>query len=124
MKESSPNKQRDYQRRVISEAGLDPNPFEEMSKIWWRNPTNKNSLRLTNFGLKFFVTQCKQTSHTINLDANSIKSKHLLQLERLFTAPYYIKNTAIIVFSEQDAVMLQLHGGDLNAYLDNLQINT
>lgn len=124
MNESTHNRQREYQRRIISEIGLDPNHYEEMSKIWWRNPTNRNSLRLTNFGLKFFVDQCKQTAHTIKLDADSIKSKHLIQLERLFTAPYFIKNTAIIVFSEQDAVMLQLHGGDLNTYLENLQINT
>lgn len=124
MKPSIPNRQREFQHRVISESGLDPNQYEEMYKIWWRNPTNKNSLRLTNFGLKFFVEQCKQTAHTIKLDANSIKNKHLIQLERLFTAPYFIKNSAIMVFSEQDAIMLQLHGGDLNTYLDNLQTNT
>jgi hypothetical protein len=122
--ESTHNRQREYQRQAISAIGLDPNPYEEMSKIWWRNPTNRNSLRLTHFGLKFFVDQCKQTAHTITLDADSIKNKHLIQLERLFTAPYFIKNTAIIVFSEQDAIMLQLHGGDLNTYLENLQSNT
>ena len=124
MNASIPNRQREFQRQAISAIGLDPNHYEGMSKIWWRNPTNKNSLRLTNFGLKFFVDQCKHTAHTIKLDADSIKSKHLIQLERLFTAPYFIKNTAIIVFSEQDAVMLQLHGGNLNQYLDNLQTNT
>jgi hypothetical protein len=122
--ESIHNKQREYQRRVLSEAGLDPNLFEEMIKIWWRNPTNHNSLRLTNFGLKFFKDNLKQKTYSIKLEENSIKSKHLLQLERLFTAPYFVKNTELIVFGEQDAIMLQLHAGDLNAYLDNLQINS
>jgi hypothetical protein len=121
---STPNRQREYQRRVINEAGLDPNVFEEMTKIWWRNPTNHNSLRLTNFGLKFFKDNLKQKTYAIKLDENSIRSKHLLQLERLFTAPYFVKNTELIVFGEQDAIMLQLHAGDLNAYLDNLQINS
>ena len=124
MSESTPNRQRDYQRQVISGAGLDPNFYESHTKIWWRNPTNKNSLRLTNFGLKFFSKAIKQPTFTIKLDADSIKSKHLLQLERLFTAPYFIKNTAIIVFSEQDAIMLNLHAGNLNAYLETLQLNT
>jgi hypothetical protein len=122
--ESTHNRQREYQRRVLKEAELDPNVFEEMTKIWWRNPTNHNSLRLTNFGLKFFKDNLKQKTYSIKLDENSIRSKHLLQLERLFTAPYFVKNTELIVFGEQDAIMLQLHAGDLNAYLDNLQINS
>ncbi len=124
MNESTHNRQREYQRRVLKEAELDPNVFEEMTKIWWRNPTNHNSLRLTNFGLKFFKDNLKQKTYSIKLDENSIRSKHLLQLERLFTAPYFVKNTELIVFGEQDAIMLQLHAGDLNAYLDNLQINS
>lgn len=123
MNESTHNRQREYQHRVLTEAGLDPKIFDEMIKIWWRNPTNHNSLRLTNPGLKFFETHLKQQTYSIALDANSIKNKHLLQLERLFTAPYFVKNTALVVFSEQDAIMLNLHAGDLNAYLDNLQIN-
>jgi len=49
----------------------------------------------------------------------------LLQLERLLQEPYYIRNlTHLIVASETDAVMLQLHAGDLAQYLDNLQSNT
>ena len=124
MKESTPNRQREYQRQVLAAAGLDPNLFEEMIKIWWRNPMNPNSLRLTNYGLKFFTTNLRQPTYSIKLDANSVRSKHLLQLERLFTAPYFIKNTALVVFSEQDAIMLQLHAGDLSTYLDNLQTNT
>lgn len=124
MKESTPNLQREYQRRILSDAGLDPNQFEEMIKVWWRNPTNPNSLRLTTYGLSFFTKNLKQQTYTIKLDADAIKNKHLLQLERLFTAPYYIKNTALVVFSEQDAIMLQLHAGDLSTYLDNLQTNS
>jgi hypothetical protein len=120
---STLNRQREYQRRVITEAGLDPNIFEEMVKIWWRNPTNHNSLRLTNFGLKFFKDNLKQKTYAIKLDEKSIRSKHLLQLERLFTSPYFVKNTELVVFGEQDAIMLQLHAGDLESYLDNLQIN-
>lgn len=94
-----------------------------MIKIWWRNPTNHNSLRLTNFGLKFFADNLKQKTYSIALDADSIRSKHLIQLERLFTAPYFVKNTALVVFSEEDAIMLNLHAGNLNNYLDNLQMN-
>jgi hypothetical protein len=121
--ESIPNRRREYQHRVLSEAGLNPLHYEEMVKIWWRNPTNPNSLRLTHFGLKFFVDSMKQTCHKVKLQ-DLVKSRHLLQLERLFTAPYYLRNGSIDVFSEQDAIMLQLHAGNLEQYLDNLQNNT
>jgi hypothetical protein len=46
----------------------------------------------------------------------------LLQLERLLQEPYFVKDlTHLIVSSETDAVMLQLHAGNLSQYLDNLQ---
>lgn len=48
-------------------------------------------------------------------------SKQLIQLERVFRSPYYLTPTKIKVFSEEDAVMLQLHAGDLATYLNNLQ---
>jgi hypothetical protein len=48
----------------------------------------------------------------------------MLQLERFIKSPYFIKKLKMLyVFGEEDAVMLQLHGGNLVAYLDNLQQN-
>ena len=59
--------------------------------------------------------------HEITL-SHKIGTKHLLQLERLLQEPYYIRNlTHLVVSSETDAVMLQLHAGNLSQYLDNLQ---
>jgi hypothetical protein len=59
--------------------------------------------------------------HDVKL-SHKIGSKHLLQLERLLQEPYYIQNsTHLVVSSETDAVMLQLHAGNLSQYLDNLQ---
>ena len=54
-----------------------------------------------------------------------IKPRQLLQLERLLTEPYYIKDLLKLwVHSEQDAIMLQLHAGNLAQFLDNLQENS
>lgn len=48
--------------------------------------------------------------------------KQLLQMERLITAPYVIRRLAsIYVLDETTAIMLQLHAGDLNTYLQNLE---
>jgi hypothetical protein len=119
---STLNKQRDFQRRVISGAGLDPLPYESFITLWWRNPTNHDSLRLTHIGLKFFTHQLKLPSHEIKL-SEPIKSKNLLQLERLFKEPYFIKTESLIVMGEEDAIMLQLHAGNLGQYLKNLEMS-
>jgi hypothetical protein len=36
---------------------------------------------------------------------------------------YLFRNFKIIVFDEQEASMLTLHGSDLRAYLENLEIS-
>lgn len=77
---------------------------------------------MTRYGLEFFTKKIDLATYKIKLD-KPLSFKHLIQLERLFTAPYFLHNGAITVFSEQDAVMLQLHAGNLDQYLDNLQIN-
>lgn len=123
MTKSTPNRQREYQHRVLAEAGVNlPSMFDTMLPQWWRNPTNHNSLRLTVLGHKYFTTTLKLTSHKIKL-ADPIKSKNLLQLERLFQDPYYLTAEFICVLGEQDAIMLQLHAGNLDQYLDNLEVN-
>jgi hypothetical protein len=93
----------------------------DVSKIWWRNPLNRESLRLTWPGFKWFSGRSKFPSHNIVLD-KGITGRQLLQLERLFHEPYYLRDDSILVFGEQDAIMLQLHAGNLSQYLDNLQM--
>ena len=90
---------------------------------WWYNSINNDSHRLSGRGLKWIKKHTKLKLHEIDLQ-EKIMPKQLLQLERLLHEPYYIHNLKkIYVFSEQDAVMLQLHGGDLVTYLNNLQQN-
>jgi hypothetical protein len=117
---STRNAQREYQHRILKAAGLDPNAFVIFELQWWRNPTNKDSLRLTPSGYKYFTKALKIPCYEIELP-DIIKSKNLVQLERQFKEPYFV-NTAKCntVFGEQDAIMLQLHAGDLNRYLDDL----
>lgn len=113
----------DYQSKVLSSKGVDPNNFLHLIPFWWRNPTNKKSLRLTHQGLVAFH-KFGVKSYEIEILA-PISSKHLLQLERLFKEPYYIRGAGkLVVLGEEDAVMLQLHAGNLAQYLDNLQSNT
>jgi hypothetical protein len=120
---STHNKQQEFQHQALIDAGVaDPTMFDTMIPLWWRNPTNHNSLRLTVQGFRYFVKKLSIKSYSVEL-STILTFKHLLQLERLFQAPYYIQNKTLVVFSEQDAVMLQLHAGNLAQYLDNLQSN-
>lgn len=121
----STHKQHEKQVEVISIAGFDPTRFVGVEHQWWQNPTNPNSLRLTTIGYKWFTTVAKLKAYEIKLpEKEYILPKHYLQLEKLFEEPYYIKGRSVIsVFGERDAVMLQLHAGDLTSYLNNLESN-
>ena len=55
--------------------------------------------------------------------SHEVRFRQLLQLERLLKEPYYIRGRTIVLSSERDAIMLQLHAGDLARYLDNLESN-
>ena len=117
------NRQWEFQQRFIVASGyLDPERFVGVEYTWWQNPTNKNSLRLTKTGYTWTQKYCgiKYTEIKISHD---VRPKHLLQLERLLAEPYYIRGKTILLSGETDAIMLQLHAGDLARYLDNLESN-
>ena len=118
------HKQLEYQERFIVAAGYPVERFVGVEFQWWFNPTNHNSMRLTKTGYNWTVKHSLWRYHEIKL-SHKIGTKHLLQLERLLQEPYYIQDlTHLIVSSDTDAVMLQLHAGNLAQYLDNLQSNT
>ena len=97
--------------------------WPDVHNQWWYNPINSRSLRLTRVGYNWINKHTKFKLHSIKLQAK-ILPKQLLQLERLLRGPYFINNlTHLYVHNEQDTIMLQLHGGDLGSYLNNLQEN-
>jgi hypothetical protein len=57
------------------------------------------------------------TSYKVTFEkGKGIKTKHLIILERAMEYPYYLTRTAIWLFSQQDAFMLQLNGSDLEMW--------
>ena len=86
---------------------------------WWHNPINKHSLRLTKHAY-YMLDKTKAVSYKFKL-TEKVKPKTFVQLERYFTAPYYILNAqTIAVFGEKESMMLALHANNLQQYLDNL----
>jgi hypothetical protein len=109
---------------AVGAENITTDTVQATRKVWFRNPLNHASLRLTLPGYNWFTRQSKFQSYKIEL-ASAVSSQQMLQLESLFTAPYYIQQTGTVihVFSDTDAVMLQLHAGNLKQYLDNLESN-
>lgn len=117
-----PDKKRYYEELVLTKTGIDFSVIDIVRAIWWQNPINPGSLRLTRVGFKFFNSKAKLHFHEILLPINqTVTPKIMLQLERLFDEPYYLLNRYIHVLSEKEAIMLNLHAGDLASYLDNLE---
>jgi hypothetical protein len=51
----------------------------------------------------------------------SMTNKQLLQMDRQMLGPYFIRGrTELVLFGEQDAMMMILNGNDLARYLDSL----
>jgi len=92
-----------------------------MQRRWWKNPTDPNSLRLSLAGLQLVKAVLKLQSYEFEL-AEELTNQNLLQLERVFDSMYYLlKRQKIIVFTEESALMLTLHGNNLKGYLEALE---
>ena len=116
------DRKRYYEELVLNKIGIDFSVLNNVRNIWWQNPINDASLRLTREGFRFFAEKAKLPYHEITLSPDQTPTlKIMLQLERSFKEPYYLMNRAIRVFGEQDAIMLHLHGGNLVAYLTSLE---
>jgi hypothetical protein len=110
------------QKFIVASEHPRPQNFAGVEYTWWVNPTNNNSLRLTKIGHNWTQKYCgiKYTEVKIS---HTVYFKQLLQLERLLKEPYYIQGKTILLSGEMDAIMLQLHAGNLAQYLDNLESN-
>ena len=116
------SRQSEWTRQFIDsvEPGAD---WPGVEYQWWYNPVSRHSLRLTTVGYRWVKKYTELKFYAVEIQ-KKIVGRQYLQLERLLTSPYYItKLTQIEVHSETDAVMLQLHAGDLATYLDNLENN-
>lgn len=92
-----------------------------MQRRWWKNPTDDASLRLSLQGLQLVKAVIKLQSYEFALP-EELTNHGLLQLERYLKGPYYLlKRQKIIVFEEEEAMMLTLHSGNLKAYLDSIE---
>ena len=98
-------------------------PSAEISyhrNLWWTNPTDSDSLRLTLDGLRMVIKDLQIKPYEFRIETE-ISNAYLLKLERVFPSMYYLlKREKLIIFEESEAVMITLYG-DLQKYLDALE---
>lgn len=120
---STQNKQDEWTNTISIASGFPLNAIDQVRSLWWRNPLNRNSLRMTHQGWNWVATKTNIPVYSVVLQELQIHNKQLLQMERIFLSPYFLKSTILHLTSSSDTVMLQLHGGDLVTYLNNHQID-
>jgi hypothetical protein len=113
--------QRQLTKIFCTQADIAVGLTTEMQLRWWKNPTDDTSLRLSLPGLQFVKANLKLQSYDFELP-EELTNSQLLQLERQFKGMYYLlKRQKIIVFEEEEALMLTLHSGNLRAYLGSIE---
>jgi hypothetical protein len=113
--------QRQLTKIFCQQADIPIGQVTDMQLRWWKNPTDDNSLRLSLAGLQMVRAVLKLTAYDFKLPTE-LTNQQLLQLERQFKSMYYLlKREKIIVFEEEEALMIVLHGNDLVSYLDNIE---
>lgn len=97
-------------------------PLDHFRLAFWNNPTDDQSLSLTLYGYNFLVKELKLKSYTYEVQ-EPLTNGNILQMERYFPSMYFMfgKRKKITVFEEQEATMLSLYSGDLQAYLRSLE---
>lgn len=121
----STHNQQSYTEGILAAAGRSSSEYPLYIKIWWWNHTNSNSLRLSADGIKFVKKQTKIPIYQIEV-SHPLSSKHLVYLTRTNIGPFYLQHTnkkcTIFLLDKEVATMLTLHAGNLDQYLENLQL--
>lgn len=114
---------RELTRLFLEQVGTDASEASVKSflTLWWFTPYSQIGLRLTLEGHRFLSDQLKLTKYTFKIKEDTTKTlKMFLQMNKYLSSPYYLQGqNTIIIYGEQDAVMLGIMNGDLQQYLEN-----
>ena len=94
--------------------------IDHFRRVWFFNPLNAGSMRLTKTGYQFCTITAKfqQYQHEI---PTKLMPKTLLQMEKNFPYPYYLPTLSDLrLFDERTSLTLTLYANDLQQYLNNI----
>jgi len=89
---------------------------------WWMNTRTNGGLRLTPAGYKV-LDSMDYESYIFKVE-NLMTSRNITLMDKRFQAPYFINKLAnkkcnLILFGSEDAVMLNLYGGDFKSFINS-----
>lgn len=99
-----------YLQRTFVPVLSDMNTDEYYNYIF-RIPS---STRLTYDGLHLLVNVYPDSCHKYELESRSLAMRHLVTMAREFKNPYFIGNGYLVLFDNDDAVMISLCGSLIN----------
>ena len=103
-----------YQNKSIDEANVKLHLHK-----WWQSHRNKQSggLRLTEEGLNFLTTELDLQSYNIPFtEPIDLSPQVIIFFDRHMDCPYFLTNSAIIVFSEKKSFELCMFSDDIRKY--------
>ena len=86
---------------------------------WWQSHRNKNSggLRLTEVGLNFLSNELQIKSYTVPFTEEiDLSPQVIIFFDRYMDCPYFLTNSAIIVFSERKSFELYMFSDDIRKF--------
>jgi hypothetical protein len=86
---------------------------------WWQSHRNKDSggLRLTEEGFNFLTTELDLKSYEIPFtESIDLSPQVIIFFDRHMDCPYFLTNSAIIVFSEKKSFELYMFSDDIRKY--------
>jgi hypothetical protein len=110
--------------RVLVKDGGDLLTYEEAARRLWYLPCSvSQSLRLSDFGLAYFMRVLNLKHYDIDA-VGQLSSSTLIKLSRRMTAPFHLhqfqksNRISLVLFSEQDAMMMYLVDCQLDRFLE------
>lgn len=86
---------------------------------WWQSHRSKTDggLRLSEEGFNFLTTDCDIQSYSIPFTENiDLSPQVIIFFDRHMDCPYFLTNSAIIVFSERKSFELYMFSDDIRKY--------
>jgi hypothetical protein len=91
--------------------------LNQYRKLWWSNPYNVLSLKLSKLGYAHLTKTLNLTQYEIDIESllpeyttGSMSGKDILTYTKGLIGPWYLRKNILILFNSKDATMMGLYG--------------
>jgi len=102
-----------------TQRSIDPANVKLHLYKWWQSHRSKNEggLRLSEEGFNFLTTELELKSYTVPFtEPIDLSPQVIIFFDRHMDCPYFLTNSAIVVFSEKKSFELYMFSDDIRRY--------